>query len=135
MFRIQPLFSNKSLICRTIAFQTQVTARPKKRGAFFSRESIRNRIGGINLVGDIGHPVSTHFVFLDGSFFATWTTIAWRLYWLFWGANLGLFLIIFILFHIPIQMTNISFELYKLKRCCAWDSNPWLQDDRRWRFH
>ena len=37
-------------------------------------------------------------------------------------------------FHIPIQMTNIQFEQYKLKkhRWCAWDSNPrWQYGSRR----
>ena len=32
-------------------------------------------------------------------------------------------------FHIPIQVTNIQLELYKLKKrtWCAWDSNPGRQ--------
>ena len=40
-------------------------------------------------------------------------------------------------FHIPIQMTNIQFEQYKLEkhRWCAWDPNPGWQDGRRRRIH
>ena len=40
-------------------------------------------------------------------------------------------------FHIPIQMTNIQFEQFKLKkrRWCAWDSNPGRHDGRRRRIH
>ena len=40
-------------------------------------------------------------------------------------------------FHFPIQMTNIQFEQYKLKkrRWCAWDSNPGRQDCRHSQIH
>ena len=40
-------------------------------------------------------------------------------------------------FDIPIQMTNIQFEQYKLKkhRWCAWDSNPGHQDGMHKRIH
>ena len=40
-------------------------------------------------------------------------------------------------FYIPIQMTNIQLERYKLKkhRWCAWNSNPWRQDGRRRKIH
>ena len=61
-----------------------------------------------------------------------WTQ--WRLFLM--GQSRPLF-VYFRSFHIPIQMTNIQFEQYKLKKCrwCAWNSNPGQQDGRRRRIY
>ena len=42
----------------------------------------------------------------------------------------GLFYVYLRYFNISIQMTNIQFELFELKklRCCVWDLNPGPQD-------
>ena len=52
-------------------------------------------------------------------------------------ANPGLFLFIFVRFTVPIQMTIVQFEQYKLKkhRWCDWDSNPGQQNGRRRQIH
>ena len=42
--------------------------------------------------------------------------LTFKLFFFLKMANHGLFLCIFVLFLIPIQVTNIQFELYKLKK-------------------
>ena len=52
----------------------------------------------------------------------------------FHWAKPGLFLVYFRCFHIPIQMTNIWFDLNKVKMFC-WDSNRGAQDGKPSQFH